>query len=162
MKTPKVWEILKKFKDFCKFHGWKTSESYDWIEIDDRYHNFLCARDIHPSSFKRIITNRKCVVREGLSYHVVEASYTAWVFSEPPSETLVKTILENQEFPKRIALYDLNPLLEGKNLCNKLNHTDSTVFQEFENFLKTELKVKLKPLFNRELNSENYPITKLA
>lgn len=162
MKMPKVWEILKKFKDFCKFHGWKTSESYDWIEIDDRYHNFLWARDIHPSSFKSIVTNRKCVVREGLSYRIVEASYTAWLFSETPSDTLVKTIFENQEFPKRIALYDLSPLLKGKSLCIKLNHTDSTIFQEFENFLKKELKVKLKPLFNSELDSENYTITKLA
>lgn len=84
------------------------------------------------------------------------------MFSETPSETLVKTIFENQEFPKRIALYDLSPLLKGKNLCIKLNHTDSTVFHEFENFLKKELKVKLKPLSNPELNSENYTIAKLA
>jgi hypothetical protein len=162
MKMPRVWEILKKFKDCCKFRGWKTSESEDWIEIDEKYHNFLWARDVHPSSFKSIVSNRRCVVREGLSYHVVEASYTAWLFSETPSETLVKTVFDNPNFSKRIALYDLSPLLEGKNLCVKLNHTDSPVFQEFENFLKTELKVELKPLSNLEFNADNYAVAELS
>jgi hypothetical protein len=162
MKMPKVWEILKKFKDLCKFRGWKTSESEDWIEIDDKYHIFLWTRIVHPSSFKSIVANRRCVVREGLSYHVVEASYTAWLFPETPPETLVKAIFENSEFTKRIALYDLSPLLEGKNLCIKLNHTDSPVFHEFENFLKKELKVKLEPFSSPALDSENYTITELA
>lgn len=162
MKMPKIWEILKKFKDLCKFRGWKTSESEDWIEIDDKYHNFLWTRNVPLSSFKSIVSNRRCVVREGLSYHVVEASYTAWLFSETPSETLVKTIFENPDFSKRIALYDLSPLLEGKNLCIKLNHTDSPVFQEFESFLKNELKAKLKPLSNPEFNTENYTMAELA
>jgi hypothetical protein len=158
MKMPKVWEIVKKFKDSCKFRGWKTSESEDWIEIDDKYHNFLLARNVHPSSFKRIVSNRKCVVREGLSYHVVEASYTAWLFSETPAETLVKTIFENPAFYKKIALYDLSQLLEGKNLCVKMNYTDSSVFQEFENFLKNELKAKLEPIPNRNLTPKTTPL----
>jgi hypothetical protein len=87
------------------------------------------------------MSNRKCVVKEGLSYRVVDASYTAWLLSEAPSENLVKAIFENPDFSKRIALYDLSPMLEGKNLCVKLNFTDSPVFHEFESFLKTELKV---------------------
>jgi hypothetical protein len=165
MKMPRVWEILKKFKDVCRVRGWKTSESEDWIEIDDKYNNFLWARDIHPSSFKRIVSNRKCVIQEGLSYRVVDASYTAWLFSEAPSDTLVRTVFENPDFSERIALYDLSPLLEGKNLCAKLNHTDSPVFQEFEHFLRNELKVKLKPLpsfSNTELPEKNYTIEELA
>jgi hypothetical protein len=162
MKMPKVWEILKKFKDLCKFRGWKTSESEDWIEIDDKYHNFLWARSVHPSSFKNIIKNRKCVIRKGLSYDVVEASYTAWLFPETPPENLVKTIFENSDFPKRIAIYDLSPLLEGKNLCIKLNNTDSLVFHEFEKFLKKELKVKVEPFSNLALDPENYTIAELA
>jgi hypothetical protein len=162
---PRVWEILKKFKDVCRGRGWKTSESEDWVETDDKYNNFLWARDIHPSSFKRIASNRKCIVREGLSYRVVEAYYTAWVFSETPSETLVKTVFENPDFYERIALYDLSPLLEGKNLCVKLNHTDSPVFQEFEHFLRNELKVKLKPISSfsdAEITGKNCTIEELA
>jgi len=165
MKMPRVWEILKKFEDVCRVRGWKTSESEDWVEINDEYNSFLWARDIHPSSFKRIVSNRKCIVQEGLSYHVVDASYTAWLFSEAPSDTLVKTVFENPDFSERIALYDLSPLLEGKNLCAKLNHTGSPVFQEFERFLRNELKVKLKPLSsfsNTELTEKNYTIEELA
>lgn len=162
MKMPKIWEILRKFKAFCKFHGWKTSESYDWVEINDKYHNFLWTRNVHPSSFKSIVTNRKCVVREGSSYHIAEASYTAWLFSKTPSETLVKTIFEDPDFPKTIALYDLSPLVKGKKSCNKLNHTDSAVFQEFENFLKNELKIELRPISDLKLDSENYTIAKFA
>jgi len=146
MNISKVWEILRKFKNICSFHGWRTSESEDWIKIGDEYHSFLWARDVHPSSFKRIVSNRKCVVREGLSYQVVEASYTAWLFSETPSESLVKTVFEDPGYSERIALYDLSPLLKGKSMCVKLNNTNSPVFQEFEHFLKDELKIKLKPL----------------
>ena len=144
MKTSKVWDILRKFKETCKFRGWKTSENEDWVEIGEKYHNFLLTRNVHPSSFKIIATNRKCVVQEGLFYRVVEAAYTAWLFSETPSEHLVNLVFEDPDFSKRIALYDLSPLLEGKNVCTKLNYTDSLVFNEFENFLKRELKVKLK------------------
>lgn len=159
---PRIWEIIRRFKDCCRFHGWKTSESEDWVEIDDQYHNFLWARDVHPSSFKSIVSSRRCVVREGLSYRVVEASYTAWLFSETPSETLVRTVSDDPNFSKKIALYDLSPLLEGRNLCIKLNNTDSPVFQEFESFLKNELKVKFKSLYDHELSAENFSIAELT
>lgn len=162
MKTSKIQEIIKRFKDLCTFHGWKTSEKDYWIETEDGYHNFLWTRNIHPSSFKSITANRKCVVQEGSSYHVVEASYTAWLFSETPSQTLLKTVFENPGFSKTTAIYNLNPALEGEKTIFKLNHTDSPVFQEFENFLKNELKVKLEPIINPEINSEKPEITKLA
>jgi hypothetical protein len=100
-----------------------------------------------------------------LSYRVVEASYTAWLFSETPSETLVKTVFENSDFFEKIALYDLSPLLKGKNTCVKLNNTDSPVFQEFEHFLKDELKVKLKPLSlfsSTSTNKNNYTLEEVA
>jgi hypothetical protein len=162
MKMPKIWEILKKFKDACKLQGWKTSETEDWVEVSDKYHNFLWARGVHLSSFKSIVSNRKCVVREGLSYRVVEASYTAWLFSETPSEALVKTVFENPDYFRRVALYDLSPLLEGKNLCIKFNHTDSPVFQEFENFLKNELNVKVKAILDPHLTDEGFKVAELA
>ncbi|MGB9740818.1 MAG: hypothetical protein ACP5IM_06215 [Candidatus Bathyarchaeia archaeon] len=146
MKMPKVWEILEKFKNLCRLRGWKTSENEDLIEVGDEYHNFLYARDVHPSSFKKIASSGKCVVREGLSYKIVEPSYTAWLFLEPPSKVLLRTVFENPEFAEQIALYDLSPLLEGKNSCTKLNMTESVVFQEFEHFLENELNVKVQPI----------------
>jgi len=146
MKMSKMWEILNGFKRFCKTHGWKTSEGEDWIELNEDYHNFLWTRNVTPSSFKAIISNRKCIVQKGSSYTVVEPSHLAWLFSEIPSKDLETMVLENPDFSKRIAIYDLSPLLEGKNLCIKLNNTDSPVFHEFEAFLQNELKVKVRPL----------------
>jgi hypothetical protein len=146
MKMPKVWEILEKFKGLCRLRGWRASENEDLVEVGEEYHNFLYTRDVHPSSFKKIASSRKCAVREGLSYKIIEASYTAWLFLEPPSKMLLRTIFENPEFSERIALYDLSPLLEGRSLCTKINNTESLVFQEFEHFLEKELNVKLKPL----------------
>lgn len=165
VKMPKVWEILKKFKNLCTFKGWRTSESEDWIEVDDKYHNFLWARDIHPTSFKKIVSNRKCVIREGLSYRVVEASCTAWLLCEAPSKLLFEAISENPELHDKVAIYDLSPLLSGKNLCVKLNYTNSPVFHEFENFLKEEFKVKLKsasPFLDVESTENNYELEEIA
>ena len=141
----KIFEILSSFKRFCRIQGWRTSESEDWVELNDDYHNFLWTRNVTPYSFKTIISNRKCVVRKGLSYSVVEPSHLAWLFSEVPSEDLLRTVLQNPDFSKRIAIFDFSPLLNGTNRCIKLNNTDSPVFQEFEVFLKNELKVKVEP-----------------
>jgi hypothetical protein len=165
MKMTRVWEILTRFKNLCRRHGWKTCESEDWVEINKGYHNFLWTRNIHLSSFKKLISNRKCVVREGLSYQVVEPTCTAWLFSETPPDGLVRSVVENPSFCSKIALYDLSQLLEGKRTCIKLNNTGSPVFQEFENFLQTELKVKLKPLsspFDTKVSVGNCAIPELA
>lgn len=142
----KIWDILNHFKQFCRLRGWRTSESEDWVELNDNYHNFLWTRNVNPTSFKAIISNRKCVVRKGLFYSIVEPSHLAWVLSEVPSEDLVRTVLENSDFSRRIAIFDLSPLFEGKNLCIKLNSTDSPVFHEFETFLQSELKVRVESL----------------
>lgn len=146
MKASEVWEILARFKNLCKRkHGWKTSEGADWIEAKNAYHNFVWVKNIHPSSFKRIARNNKIIMQEGLAYRVVESSYTAWLFLRSPSETLAKTILENPELSCKVALYDLGDFLDGKPICSKLNSTDSSVFKEFEVFLKNELGVSLQP-----------------
>jgi hypothetical protein len=158
MKVSRVWEILSKFKNLCNSRGWKISQTEDWIETDDQYHNFLWARQVHPESFKKIASGKKCVVQDGLSYHIVHASYTAWLFPVTPPDCLIKTVQDDPDYSRRIALYDLSRLTEGKNLCAKFNETDSCVFQEFENFLKSEFKVKMQPIkilattdFNREV-----------
>jgi len=145
MRMPKVWEILESFKASCKSRGWRASDYEDWVEADSKYHNFLSTREITLSSFKRIVTNGKCVIREAMSYRVVKTSYSAWLFSETPSEALMKTICENPDFYSRIALYDLSPLLDGKNLCTRLNQTDSPVFKEFESFLQNQMSVRFEP-----------------
>ncbi len=155
---------MSEFKSSCKNKGWKTSENEDWIEADDNYHNFLLVKEVPPSSFKRITLNGKCVIRDGLAYRVVKPSYTAWLFLKAPSETLIKTVFENPDFSSKIAFYDMSRLLEGKNVCIKMNHTDSQVFQEFENVLKNKSKIKLKtlsPALDLEANTEKL-VTQIA
>jgi len=141
----KVWEILGKFKLFCMRLGWKTSDNEDWVETQDNYHNFIWVKDVHPSSFRKIALDRKCVVREGTSYRVVEAAYTAWLFSQTPSEEFLKIISENPPLSKSIALYDLSQVTKNRNLCVRLNNTSSQVFREFENFLQSEMNVRVEP-----------------
>lgn len=146
MKMPRLWEIVRKFRDLSKSHGWITSEHEDWVKVGDEYHTFIWARHIHPSSFRRISLNKMTAIREGQSYNVVKISYTAWLLSEYPPETVIREVSDNPDFSNRIALYDLSSLLEGKSLCRRLNSTGSPVFREFEMFLKNELKAKIKPM----------------
>lgn len=140
---PRIWELLKAFKNRCTSKGWKASSYEDWVEINDEYHNFLWARNISSSAFKRLNSSRKFVVQENLSYHIVDASYTAWLFSESPSENLTKTVFCNQDFSKRIALYDLSQIFLSEPNIKRFNRTESKVFQEFENFLKSQLKARV-------------------
>ena len=146
METPRVWEILDKFKDFCSLHGWRTCRGEDWVETDGEYHNFLLTRNVHTSSFNSIASNTRCITHEGLSYRVVEASYEAWLFLETPHDGIVKTVSDDPTYSGKIALYDLSPVLKGEKVCAIMNNTGSHVFKEFEHFLRDELKIKLKPL----------------
>jgi hypothetical protein len=148
MTIPRVWELIGHFKDECHLKGWKTSKDEDWIKVDDEYHNFLWARSIHPSTFKRIVSACKCAIRHGVSYRVVKVTYTAWLFPESPSEVLVQTVANDPELSRRIAIYDLSNVYAGESVCLKLNETESKVFQEFENFLEKKWGVKLKPVFS--------------
>jgi len=145
-RIPKVWELLDGFKCQCQLRGWKTSEHEDWVKIGDEYHNFLWTQTVHPSTFEKIAVNHKCAIREGISYHVVDVSYTAWLFPQGPPEGLLQIIKENPELSRRTAIYDLSWMYAGKPLCLKLNETKSRAFQEFERFLKEKWGVEVKPV----------------
>ncbi len=141
---PKIWEILGRFKRRCETKGWKTSQSEDWIKEGNKYHNFLWTPTVHLSTFERIAANRRCAINEGISYRVVNVSYTAWLFPQSPPEALIRVVTEDPELLRRNAIYDLSAMYAGKPTCLKLNETDSTVFREFEGFLKEKLGVKVK------------------
>ncbi len=145
---PRVWELISHFKDDCHSKGWKTSKNEDWIKVGDKYHNFLWTRNIHPSTFKKIVTASKCAIKQDISYQVVSVAYTAWLFSETPSDVLVLSVVKDPALAKRIAIYDLSNLYADKPVCLKLNETNSEVFKEFENFLENRWGVELKPAFN--------------
>ncbi|MFQ6074116.1 MAG: hypothetical protein ACE5KC_02740 [Candidatus Bathyarchaeia archaeon] len=145
---PRVWELLGYFKEECHSRGWKTSENEDWVKVDNEFHSFLWARNVHPSTFKKIVTACKCAIKQGISYQVVSVAYTAWLFPEAPPAMLVHTVARDSKLARRIAIYDLSNVYAGKPVCFKLNETSSEVFQEFENFLKKKWGVELKPAFS--------------
>jgi len=142
--VPRVWELIRCFKDECRSLGWKTSEHEDWVHVDNQYHIFLWTRTIHPSTFKKIARAPRCAVREGVSYRVVDAAYTAWLFSESPLEELMKAVMDDQNLAKNAAIYDLSRLHSSELICVKLNFTGSRVFREFENFLQKKWGIKFK------------------
>ena len=151
-KIPRVWELLRRFKETCHRKGWKTSQYEDVIKIDDTYHNFIGTRTIHPSTFRRIASSRKLAVPEGRSYRIVDVSYTAWVSQQPLSKQLLETLIENPALFKKMALYDLSSVYQGKQLCLKVNETESSAFTEFERFLKETYGVDTKPLYEPRTN----------
>jgi hypothetical protein len=151
-KVPRIWDILKSFKESCHRKGWKTSDYTDIVKIDDEYHGFIGTRSVHQSTFKRITSSKKRALPEGRTYRVVDVAYTAWVFQQPPSEQLLETLTTDSELFRKTALYDLSGVYEGTSLCKKLNRTGSCVFDEFERFLKNTYGVETKPLYEPRVN----------
>ncbi|MEA2090150.1 MAG: hypothetical protein U9O89_05270 [Thermoproteota archaeon] len=145
MKMPKVWNILNRFKDECQSRGWMASQKEDWVKTGEEYHNFLWARNVHPSTFEKVTSNQKCAVQEDKSYRVVDVAYTAWLFPENSPEDLIQTLKKNPKLSKRTAIYDLSWAYQDKPVCLKLNETSSSVFEEFERFLEKTWGVKVKP-----------------
>ena len=127
--------------------GWETCETEDWVKTEDsKYHNFLWLQTIHPSTFERIGSNRRCGIRRGMSYEVVDVAYMAWLFKERPSDFIVSRVEDNPELSEKMAIFDLSYAYLGENVCRKFNETDSMVFMEFERFLEEEWNLELKPV----------------
>jgi len=144
---PTIWSLIDSFKERCRFNGWETYEVEDLIKTKDgEYHSFLWTRTVHPSTFERIASNRKCGIRRGLSYEVVEIGYIAWLFRERPPDFLIAQITENPELTGRTAVFDLSRVYKGERVCRKLNETDSRVFREFEQYLEGEWGIEFKPM----------------
>jgi hypothetical protein len=135
LSIPRIWELLKNFKDRCKRKGWKTSEEEDWVRVDHEYHDFVWAKVVQPSTFRKVVQNPKCTLRDGFSYRVVNASYVAWLFQQPPSDNIVQTLIDDSGLSARTAVYDFSQIYQGIPVCLKLNATKSQVFREFERFL---------------------------
>ena len=145
LSLPRVWELLRSFKEWCRLKGWKTCEESDWIRVGHEYHDFVWARNVQPSTFVKVSQSPKCTVHDGCNYRVVNASYVAWLFQQPPSEGLLQSLAESSELYERTALYDLSQIYQGNPVCLKLNTTKSLVFKEFENFLEENWGVTVKP-----------------
>ena len=144
MGAPGLWDIIRCFKRECESKGWNTSAHEDWIFSDRLYHNFLWTRTIHPSTFKKIAKTSKCAIRKGVDYQVVDVTYTAWLFSEPPPDEIWGTTMIDQNLAERTAIYDLSNLHASESTCVKLNSTESGVFREFEDFLRRKFGTRFK------------------
>jgi len=144
MAIPRVWELVRHFKKECESRGWEASQNEDWVKVGNEYHNFLWTRTIHPATFRKIAEEHRCAIRRGISYHVVDVDYTAWLFSETPPEELLQMAEENPELFRKTAIYDLSCAHSEESVCLKLNQTDSRVFQEFESYLEKNWGLKFK------------------
>jgi len=144
MVFPKVWDIISIFKHRCRSIGWRASEVDDWVMNRGRYHKFVWVHNVHPSTFLKLSSKKPCIVREGISYHVVNAAYIAWIFLKSPPKDILEKIVEDPQFSRRTALYDLSQIYRGRLLCLKINRTNSEVFEEFEKFLNEEMGVQIK------------------
>jgi hypothetical protein len=136
--------LIENFKERCKRKGWRSDEEEDWIRLGHEFHDFVWVKNVQPSTFKRVMQNPKCTIRDGLSYRVVNASYVAWLFQESPSDTIVQTLTDDPRLCTRTALYDFSQIYQGVPTCLKLNATKSQVFDEFERFLSENWGVAVK------------------
>ena len=144
---PTVCSLIDSFKERCRLNGWETCETEDWVKTEDgKYHSFLWTQTIHPSTFEKIATNRRCGIRRGNSYEVVDISHTGWLFQERPPEYLISWIKENPGLAEKTAIFDLSCVYTGENVCRKFNETESIVFKEFEKFLEEEWDLEFKPV----------------
>lgn len=126
--------------------GWETCETADLIKTEDgKYHSFLWSQTIHPSTFERIAKSRKCGIRRGVSYEVVDITYISWLLQERPLDFLTSIIKENPKLAQKIAVFDLSGIYTGEKVCRKFNKTESCVFKEFEQFLEENWEITFKP-----------------
>ena len=149
----KIWELIDLFKARCNSRGWKISDNNDLIFADGEYHNIIWTNRVYPSTFLRIVLNSRCVVKEGLSYRMVNTSYFAWVLPRSPPKSILETVISNPTLLRKTAIYDLSPLSKGERICFKVNETGSSVFNEFEKFLERELKIKLVKVNSKEFSN---------
>lgn len=140
----KIWEIVARFMRRCQSKGWLVIEREDIIKSNEKFHNILWTRKIYPSTFKSLAAKETSVIQKGVSYRPINVSYNAWICATPLSEPLKQTIAKNPELLNRNAVYNLSEI-STKGVAEKLNKTGSEVFQEFEMFLKDELRFELKP-----------------
>lgn len=148
---PRVSELMEQFKEYCKSKGWITSEYGDWIKEADKYHNFLWVETtIYPPTFEKVAAGRRFAVRKGLSYQIVDLSYSAWLFKKTLPEKLIQIVSENSEISKKVALYDLSQAYLMNPHVLKLNKTNSEVFREFEYFLQTRWNLGFTDMESRK------------
>lgn len=129
------WDIIDKFKPICKVKGWKIFEHEDLVNADGKYHHLVLVHQAHLETFKRVVANSRQYIRDGNSYIVADVSYVALISQTAIPESIINFLSSKSSLMRKVALYDMSPLYEGKRFCLRINETDSLVFREFEDFL---------------------------
>ena len=142
----KIWHILDEFKEHCKLKAWDIHEKDDIIEAENKFHRFIWTYRLYPNTFRRVVMHPSYPIQEGIHSRTVRISYVAWLLLKNPSASIWQVFGEIPDITKRVALYNVSSALAGGNECQKLNETNSVVFAEFEQFLKTVYGMKLKPI----------------
>jgi hypothetical protein len=129
------WDLVEKFKNACKNKNWRIYGYEDIIYDGSEYHHLVMVRQTRLETFKRVITNPHQSIKRGDQHEVINVSYIAWISQEQIPKIAADFLANRPALLSRVALYDLSPLYKGKNICLKMNRTNSIVFREFENFL---------------------------
>jgi len=141
-----IWKLLDEFKKYCKRRDWKFHEKDDIIEAENEYHRFIWCSHLYPNTFRRVVTHQSYLIREGVHGRMIRVSYVAWLLLKDPSISMMRMISEMPGLIKRVAIYNVSSALRGKRECQRLNETNSIVFAEFDEFLKTRYGMKLKSI----------------
>jgi len=140
----RIWNILDEFKEYCKRRDWSIHEKVDVIEAGNEYHRFIWTSHLYPDTFRRVVTHPSYCIPEDTYCRMIKISYVAWLLSEDPPASLMKMLRETPKITKKVAIYNMRPVLTGKRECQRLNETKSVVFAAFEEFLKDRYRMKLR------------------
>jgi len=143
---PKVWELIETFKAQCSRKGWKVPENEDVVDVRGECHHLIWTQHIYPNTFGKVAKKSCVAIREGISYRMVNVSYTAWISPEAIAEKIPHVLLEDPDLSSKVAVYDVSPVYKGELVCLKMNRTGSIVFKEFEKFLAEEYSICFKPI----------------
>ena len=148
----KIWEVVNKFEDWaCQRKDYKVIRSCDLIQEKGEYYKFMWTPNFRTETFKKILSKQSCSLGNHLSYKTVKPSYMVWILNETPKALVWELIKKTPCLSKRVAIYAIHTLFGEMPTCLKLNETHTNVLDDFENFLKTELGVRVKVYLKNKL-----------
>jgi hypothetical protein len=152
----KIWEVVDKFEDWAyQKKDWKVIKGYDLIKEKNEYYKFIWTSNFHTDTFKKILSIQSCSLGNHRSYKSVKPSFLVWILNETPKPVVWGLIKEAPCLSKRVAIYAINTSFGEIPHCLKLNETHTNVLDDFENFLKTELGIRVKVYFKNKLESSD-------
>jgi CRISPR/Cas system-associated endonuclease/helicase Cas3 len=131
--------------NLCRKKGWSVGEYQDFVEKDGEYRVFFLIKNIFPR-LREIFTDDKWSIFEETSQKTRSVKYRAFIFEEKPPNELVKILKEDSALSGNVAIYYLSQLTNDEIICEAWNATGDSVFEEFEEFLKKDLRTNLKPM----------------